>query len=714
MKTVYLYINGKQADLDGDELILMNYTQDDLANPTAVKNSYSRQITLKGTAANNRLFGEIYRMDWHLPGAVINPLRRTPFEIYSETSELLVSGYMRLDKVDRQGPNVSYSVSLYGGLGGFFYSLTYNDDGIEKTLADLDFGDNQYDAEHFKFRLENGLLPRHIMDAWDVMAGADPATKEQPYWNILNFAPAYNGLPEDFDADKMIVRAKVFDNIPMRTTVDGVVYDEPMTGVNSYLVKMTGKHTEWEMKDLRCYLQRPVVSIKAIMEAIARPENNGGYTVEISDELEDSDYSRYYGYGWVTLPLISTQDRYSWDVLLKCLQNTDTPAAYLLSFAKMLGLMFLYDNRRKAVTIMSRNRFYGEYYPDILDLTNIIDTSSISINPIAPETMYYQFGTDEATGEYAAQYKATYKRAYGIQRVNTGYEFDNTTRILTENSTFKVAPEVLEVNRLFHRTLQTYDEGPGVVNLFSMPLYESCTVQLWAKPTTGDDGKQKQENTDCPIPMKYGYTINMVKPYFDARPWSDFAPKVQLHDADNKAADGSGVFLMFQDMVNTPPGELRRSKFVITADNRDMDVLNQNVPCWNFTDDNDTRYPEKFPSFGRFFINDLGEVIDSAEWGIPLELANPQITRCDYSLYNQWWQAYISDRYNAATRVMTCKANLTDMEVGPELLRRICWYEGAYWVINRIVNHSITTDNLTEIELVKVNDVENYITGQNL
>ena len=60
---VQLYIEGIRADLDDGAFILLNYTQEDLTNPTIVKNSFSKQITLSGTPANDAIFGHIYRND---------------------------------------------------------------------------------------------------------------------------------------------------------------------------------------------------------------------------------------------------------------------------------------------------------------------------------------------------------------------------------------------------------------------------------------------------------------------------------------------------------------------------------------------------------------------------------------------------------------------------------------------------------------------------
>ncbi|MCM1503393.1 MAG: hypothetical protein NC115_12135 [Bacteroidales bacterium] len=708
MKTIYLYIDGQQVDLDGDELLLMNYVQEELSNPTAVRNSYSRQITLKGTAANNSIFGNIYREDRrtdYSPGSSVgrsfNPLVRTPFEIYRETSEIVMSGYIRLDKVTCSGASISYTVNLYGGLGGFFYSLTYKDDGSALSLADMTYDGGLNDDDE-PFGLYEKLKASDVADAWDVMSGKAVSTAT-PFWHIINFAPCYNGLPEDFDSDKMVVGRTSFANVPISVRQEGVTYGNK-DGTLSYLVTMANKHTEWQVKDLRCYLQRPCVSMKAIIDAICDPRNNGGYTVEL-DPAFFMEENMYYTDGWITLPLIPKKNRLNRAALYWLLQETDTPAAYLLSFAKMFGLLFLFDDKERKVSIMSRNTFFsrGNVY-DILDLTDMIDVSSVSIVPITPESKYYQFGKDEAIGEYASQYAEQYGRAYGIQKVNTGYEFDTSTNVLTDSVVFNAAPEVLEYNRLFARQKQSYGPLGGVEDYFIVPQFEECTVQLWGKSA----GEEEQKSIDVTIPAPVGVAADYDSKY----PYADFAPKVQLHDADNKAADGSGVFLIFDGMATIPGGSINGdSGYYLTNDTADMLALNQDVPCWTQERGKDTRAVASVPSFRRM-IERKGVVVFSAEWGIPSELANPQIDKCNDSLYSDFWQEYIGDRFSADTKVMTCKANLSTLEVGPSLLRRICWYRGSYWVINKISNHSMTTEDLTEIELVKVNDRLNYQTGQ--
>ena len=97
-RKISLYIADNLVDLDDQSLILFNYTMEDLLNPTIVKNSYSHQITIKGTPNNNRLFGDIFRLDRVLSynggtlGTEKKKKKKTPNVIYNETNQTQESG----------------------------------------------------------------------------------------------------------------------------------------------------------------------------------------------------------------------------------------------------------------------------------------------------------------------------------------------------------------------------------------------------------------------------------------------------------------------------------------------------------------------------------------------------------------------------------------------------------------------------------------------
>lgn len=292
-KNFTLYIGGVEADLDNNALILFNYTQEDLQNPTIVKNSYSQQVTLKGTDVNNRIFGSFFRND-RTTGSGFNALQKTPFTIYNEMNEVLESGYCKLESVDKKGADISYKVTLYGGLGGFLYGLMYDSDGNKRNLAGLTYMNNGTSHE-FDFTINQDAVAR----AWKRLQGD---TMQPGMWEHINFAPCYNGLPAGgFAADKALCPDSLY-GVKDTYTEGGVTYNSKNGNV---LVKLAGKQDEWAVKDLRSYLQRPVIKFKSILNAICDSLQNGGYTVELDSSFFKNN-NPYYSTAWLTLPRLDS------------------------------------------------------------------------------------------------------------------------------------------------------------------------------------------------------------------------------------------------------------------------------------------------------------------------------------------------------------------------------------------------------------------------
>lgn len=294
-RKITLYIADRLVDLDEQSFILLNYTMEDLTNPTIVKNSFSQQITIKGTANNNAIFGDAFRLDRKvgnnsgIAGADFNPLRKTPFAIYNEMNEVLESGYCRLDSATRKKGAIEYKITLFGGLGSFLYSLSYDDNGEKKSLASLDYlGTDDSDTE-----LDFAINATNVAAAWKRVEDSQDVIND--IWDVINFAPAYNGIPDgDFSADKAVV---VPSKIGLQDTISGHTLKSGYA-----LVNLSENCDEWSVKDLRSYLQRPVFSMRAFLEAVKKPSNNGGYVVNMP--FLDKQGFGSYGRLWMTLPLL--------------------------------------------------------------------------------------------------------------------------------------------------------------------------------------------------------------------------------------------------------------------------------------------------------------------------------------------------------------------------------------------------------------------------
>ena len=291
-RRITLYVAGEPCDLLDDGLVLLNVALADLTNPAVQRNSYTHPVTLPRTPANDRLFGSSYRLDRTAgpggSGPGFNASRKLPFSIYTAAGEILVAGYAKLESVTREG----YEVTLYGGLGELVCNLSYDADGNKRSLASLDYGVD----------LDFTITKSAVLDAWARLAGD---TSKPAVWDVINFAPAYNGIPgTGFSADKAIaVPADI--SIPDTKTSDGVTY----TTQGGYtLVTLPEAVDEWATKDLRSYLQRPVLNVWKMLQAIADPANNGGWTIDLSDI--DTTAKWPYRDAWLTRPLLPSLGTY--------------------------------------------------------------------------------------------------------------------------------------------------------------------------------------------------------------------------------------------------------------------------------------------------------------------------------------------------------------------------------------------------------------------
>lgn len=295
MIDVRLYVDGQRVDLDNNSLIVLSYTLDDTTNPTIVKNSFSKSVTLPSTKNNDLIFGNMRSLNTRVaPSVGFSPLVRTPFQLFSN-GELIESGYVQLQEVITKGGISSYKITLFGGLGDFFYSLMYDVSGNKRTLADLDYGiEGATDSES---EMDFFISKEIVNTAWGVV-GSGRNTLEE----AITFIPAYNGLGKDFDAEHAVINnIRLGVSLPTSYTSK----DKTYTSLNGYgLATLPKALNEWEVRDLRSYMQRPALSVRMLIQAMANPANNGGYTVVLDPNFFNEENTLYHD-AYITLPMLS-------------------------------------------------------------------------------------------------------------------------------------------------------------------------------------------------------------------------------------------------------------------------------------------------------------------------------------------------------------------------------------------------------------------------
>lgn len=290
---VRLYINDMLVDFSNELSMPFTYQLEDLNNPTIIKNTFTKTITIPATNQNNKIFGEIYNFDRqqlynqnYLIGAYFNPSFRTPFKLY-RNGELIESGYMQLNTISMKNKDIQYNITLYGGLGDFFYNLSYNEDNEPLQLKDLDYNTD------LSFIMDKKV----VKDCWENLFD----DTRNDITDYITFIPCYNGLYENFDNNKVLINTNnstIFTY--SSTTVDGLKY----TPYNGYaLGELNKDYTEWEMRSLLSYKQRPALKLSKFIDACCKPENNGGYTVELDEDFFNAG-NPYYNKAYIALPLL--------------------------------------------------------------------------------------------------------------------------------------------------------------------------------------------------------------------------------------------------------------------------------------------------------------------------------------------------------------------------------------------------------------------------
>lgn len=314
-KDIALYLDGNKVEWPKVPDILLTYQRTDYTNPTVTKNMFSKTVTIEGTPNNNDIFNHIWNLERVMDDGftLFNPSQKVPFELYNDC-EIVETGYAKLDSINKEGYKIAYNITLYGGLGSFFYSLAYDiNTDKEKTLADLNFMGGPNPDDEFDFEISKDT----VNEAWDALNKYGYNTGSTKKYDYFNFMPAYNGLPDSFDSDKVLINTNEATGMAVRwTNNNGVQYGTFPTSVgndgvtytpyNGYVYgEMQRDCTEWEMRDLRSYLQRPVLSVKGLFNAIKNPLNNGGYNVRLDPEFFSSGNPYYYK-AWMTLPMLDS------------------------------------------------------------------------------------------------------------------------------------------------------------------------------------------------------------------------------------------------------------------------------------------------------------------------------------------------------------------------------------------------------------------------
>ena len=168
------------CDLYEDEDIPLSLSVDDFKNVAEKVQSYSKAFNLPGTKRNNQIFDNLFDITRSDDGVIFNPYVKTQCKL-KQDGFVLFEGYLRMiDIQDKQG-EISYNVNLYSEVVALADVLQ------DKTFDELNFDEleHAYNKTQIKYSWNDSVTPITWTNS-GTSGFRDFATLKYPYVNWSN------------------------------------------------------------------------------------------------------------------------------------------------------------------------------------------------------------------------------------------------------------------------------------------------------------------------------------------------------------------------------------------------------------------------------------------------------------------------------------------------------------------------------------------------
>lgn len=315
---IRLFIENKEIELDEEVKFAITKQFEDLNDPTAIINDWSKTVSIPFTSTNHRIFGYIFNPDKltvaggdSLTGIYFDPLKKLDFRLLWGDA-VLMTGYAKLNEVKQNAGRGSYDVTLFGQLGKVFQEM-------KKITFDTSYTNSDYIIDGSEY-VDEFITKDLVAESWNSHGQttelletktieSSGVTIDNPYYNvtdIIGFSPS-NSFTENFDYNTI-------QRYPMEgetgSTIEDAVTDtytnlleqgftgfpkfEDVTGIKPSTVIPNGMRPRG-CGEFRSYLQLPYIYWNKLFQVFQKKaEDITGYEFELDQEWFDFN-NPYYG-----------------------------------------------------------------------------------------------------------------------------------------------------------------------------------------------------------------------------------------------------------------------------------------------------------------------------------------------------------------------------------------------------------------------------------
>lgn len=288
---VRLYIENKEVELTDDVQFAITSQFEDLSNPTAIINDWSKTVSIPFTQNNNELFGHIYNPDKVIVegggsvGIYFNPLKKLDFRL-EWNGAVLMQGYAKMNQVKMNGDKGTYEITLFGKLGKLFQDM-------QKITFDTSSSDTDYIIDGSQYI--NETIDRFlIFNSWnsngqtheDLLKKTDSG---YVFTDIIGFAPN-NSFNEDFDYKTFQYKSNessTFEDVLGESFTEDTGI-EPSSAIPDGMLPR-------EIGEYRSYFQLPFIYWNKLFKVFKeKAESVTGYDIELSPYWFNKDNPYWY------------------------------------------------------------------------------------------------------------------------------------------------------------------------------------------------------------------------------------------------------------------------------------------------------------------------------------------------------------------------------------------------------------------------------------
>lgn len=684
MISTEIYVEDYKLDLLQDISTEFTYAIDDITDFGSKNTSFSKTISLSGTAINNQIFGFVFDLgnanffDNTLPNVNynFNASKAAQCKIFIDKVQIF-KGTLRILEIVVDGKTIEYQCSVFGELGGFITALG------NSRIEDLDFS-----AYDHTYNVSN------ITNSWNSITGAGY------YYPLIDFGNVSTGTYGTFKKD--------FQVSTFRPALFVAEYIDKIFAGTDYTYTL-----DLEAGDLELYNRliiphnQKVLSSSSNVQLKAYPidQTYSGTAVEL-----------YLQFGTITLgnfTLTSSDTLFTYTGATSKVVNIDFNVNAEWAIGQN-ATMSLKKNGTAIASYSMGSGFSGNFFQVNFNLTGV------TINP----SDYFQLHITWSLGSQPYEFNSLSSSGFNM----------TTTSV-------EIVPinygENIKINNVIPKGIFQRDFFLSICKMLNLYVYDDkwddkkIIIKPYINfyPSVSDNAEDWSNKVDRSKPLSIKPMSELNARYYQYKYKSDndfynenYTKKYsegyadRIYDTEfDFAKDTETTEIIFAPSVlfqHTGTDKIYPAIYKLSNNNTKEDVMDSVIRIMQV---------KKKTSVASWSIMNLATVLSSQttygyaghlddpntpnndiNFGVPKELSFTPTTYPTTNLFNAYHSNYIAEITDKNSKLLTCSALLNTQDILNLDFSKYIWIDGVLFRLNKVDGFNPMEYNTTKISLLKV------------